>query len=143
MVVNKVVTRIAFSYRYIFVRTYRWQLKQFGPLNAPEFVGASSVAWLIWCNLITLITLFRLLTGIDLLFIDQTVWVFIGLGLLLHAIALYLYTREGKYYVIAKEFENETEAEKRKRGIYVWTYALLSVFLLVASVFTSRLPALL
>ena len=136
-------TRLAFGYRYIFVRTYRWQLQQFGPSNAPEFVGASSVAWLIFFNLLTLITLIRLLTGFDLLFIDHTIWVCMSLGLGLHAIALYIYTRDDRYYAIAKEFERETELERKARGFYIWGYTLLSITLLVASMFTLRMTPLL
>lgn len=142
-VVTKLITRLSFAYRYIFVRTYRWQLKQFGPMNTPEFVGASSVAWLIWFNLITLLIFIKFLTGVDLTFVDQTLWVLISPCLLLHVLALYIYTSRNKYYEIAKEFENETEIEKRKRGFYVWGYALASVILFIASMFTLRMAPLL
>lgn len=135
---QNLISKLGFAYRYVFFRIYRWQLKQFGPVNAPEMVGVAGVGWLIWSNILSFFILLKFITGIELLAPQHAVWIVGGVLALVFGASVYFFVFGRKYYLIAKEFKDENEMDSRRRGRYVWIYTLLSIALLAASMYTAN-----
>ena len=51
------------AYKYLFYRTYVWQLEMFGEENNPKLVGIIANSFCIAFNLLTLVVCFQILTG--------------------------------------------------------------------------------
>lgn len=102
-------------------------------------MAASGVAWLISFNIFAVAALIRLLTGFDFLFLHGTQLISLGVFLLPQAVIATTYMKCSRYIAIAREFSEETDQEKIRRGYYVWGYVLLSAILFAFSLVSRML----
>ncbi len=94
-----------------------------GESDLPQFNALFGVSALILMNIITLVTAFEVFTGQRLSLSRAGV---IGGGLALIAIGYFLLVHGGKYRKIAKEFDKETQSQRKWRLIACVFYVALS-----------------
>src|SRR5882672_2154348 len=99
------------GYKYLYYRIYAWNLRMWGESDLPQFNALFGVSFLIFLNIMTLLDLVDLCAGRHVVpFSRPTV---IGTVLVVIVIGYFILVHNGKYRTIAKEFSNETPAQRR------------------------------
>lgn len=120
------------AYKYLFYRTYRWQLEMFGEGENPKFVGIFANTMCVFFNLMTLLVWFQILTGYKLRV--ESVHAVMG-GVIFLSINSFIFLYNNKSDTIIAEFASESEIQRKRRTIWCWIY----VFATYASFFGSVL----
>ena len=125
--------------RYFFYRVYSWQLKRYGQVSAPEGAAQLAILFLFIINILTIRGILQIFTGIDIdpiLFFSKSTIVCIEFILLFVS---YLIIRRTQFCnKLVKEFSFETQRERLKGTIFIWSYTIGSILALFLSAYMSR-----
>lgn len=118
------------AYKYLFYRSYKWQLDMFGKNDVPEFTAMLANSLVLFLNLAILVVSFKLLTGFQMRL--EKSYAVVGMVFLL-AVNYFILVHNGKARRIISEFAAETEAQRRFRTLVCWAYVTISylVFLVL------------
>lgn len=123
-------------YKYVYYRIYSWNLNQWGKSDLPEYNAMIGLALTILINILSVPTVIEAITGYRMFDFPAISKGSLVIGLLiygsLHYFALY---HNGKYKKIIKEFESESEAQRKRGTIWVLVYLVGSVVILFSSWF--------
>ncbi|NOT49249.1 MAG: hypothetical protein HOP17_16080 [Acidobacteria bacterium] len=119
------------AYKYLFYRTYIWQLRMFGRRNNPEFLGILANSLCVFFNLLTLLAGFQIITGHT--FRTEKLFAIVGMLLLLGFNYIF-FLHNGKMRLILAEFAGETENQKKRGGILCWAYVIGTYLAFLVSV---------
>lgn len=109
-------------YKYIFYRTYVWQLKLWGAKDVPEFKAMFVVWFVVLCNIFTFALLLQVFGLISVFGLSKSF-----LLIVFTIVALFLYfllVRQGKYKAIVKEFENESSKNAVINALIMWLFII-------------------
>jgi hypothetical protein len=96
-----------------------------GESDMPQFNAMFGVSFLIYCNILTVFVAVEVLTGIPIRTPTRLSKYHAGAILILVGLVNYfLLVHDGKYKKIAKEFEKESVAHKRRGLIGIWVYII-------------------
>jgi antibiotic biosynthesis monooxygenase (ABM) superfamily enzyme len=107
-------------YKYIFYRTYVWQLKLWGAKDVPEFKAMLVVWFVILCNIFTFALLLQVFGLISVFGLSKS---FLLIVFTIVAVLLYLLlVRQGIYKAIIKEFEKESSKQRALHALIMWLF---------------------
>lgn len=111
------------AYRYLYYRIYAWNLRTWGESDMPQFNALFGVSFLIFTNVMTLLTAFEVFSGRHVSFNRA---VTIGTGLAFVVLGYFLLVHKAKYRKIVKTFSGEPPAQRRRRFVACVVYVTLS-----------------
>ena len=122
------------AYQYLFYRIYVWYEKKFGEKEMPYITASSFSGMFVLLNLVTLVFLIQLITGIRLveLFFESgyNVVIVISFVVVAEVVNYYVLFRKKKYLKLIKEFKKETTAENKRNLKLCYIYTLGSILAL-------------
>ena len=119
------------AYKYLFYRTYVWQLRMFGKKNNPKLVALLGSSMLVFINLITLVVWFQIVTASKIRV--EPIHAVIGM-LTLFAINYFALLHNNKSSQIIAEFGSESEAQRSRRTRWCCVYVIATYVIFFVSV---------
>ena len=115
------------TYKYVYYWLYTWQKKLWGENELPEYNVIFGMCLSLTCAILFLNVIFYLIT--DILLIPEGIpKVKVLLVLIIITIIHYfLFVHKGKYKQIEKEFKQESQAERKRKGFWVLLYTFGSM----------------
>ena len=110
-------------YKYLYYRIYAWNLRVWGESDLPQFNALFGVSFLVFVNMMTLLTAIEVTTGKRFSISRATT---IGTAFAMIVIGYFLLVHNSKYLTIAKEFSGETSAQKKLRFAACVIYVILT-----------------
>ncbi len=112
-------------YKYIFYRTYKWQLKIYGDKDIPEFKALFAVSIIVLCNIFTIGLSLQMLGLVRVTGLSKTTIILVSIAV---AIVLYLlFVRREKYKTIVWEFKDENLKRRFINSSIMYIFIAISV----------------
>lgn len=128
-------------YRYFFYRLYSWNMRSWKDPVPARSQAMATVCAIVMTNIFSTILFADFITGLKLFNYYINGWStleFIGaIFLLFLTLRLLVFTSGGKQIIEEFDKMNETDAEKKKRDIWLWVYGIGSF---IAFIFSICLP---
>lgn len=118
-------------YKYIFYRTYTWQLKKWGAEDVPEYKAMFIVSIFASLNVLTIVLLLRKLglINVDVQHLPKVVQLFL---LFMVTIILYFsFVYHDKYKIIEENYKMETLKQRNINSVLVLLYMIASFYVYV------------
>ena len=120
-------------YKYIFYWLYSWQKDLWGDIDAPEYSAAFGMSLSFVCLVLTISMFIDLIIGLQTIpsFISKgTSIIFLTCIFLVH---YFTFIHADKYKSLEKEYEVESNKERKRKGIFVILY-VFGIFLVFGTI---------
>lgn len=124
-----------FAYKYIYYRMYIWFRRQWGDEDAPEFSAAICMSMNLGLNFGSIALLFYISTNIRLIPEGLSIIEIVVPFLIMFILHYFAFIHQDKCREIEKEFERESEVNRKMRGFLVLLYAVGSPLLFIFLMF--------
>ncbi|MDN5203080.1 hypothetical protein QQ008_16950 [Fulvivirgaceae bacterium BMA10] len=124
------------AYKYTYYKIYSWNLKLHGKSDIPEYNALFGIAFLVLVNLANLVVLFEGVLNVDLLqYFNLNIGAQILVLIMYLLVHYFLLFYKGRYKKIIEEFESESKKKQKVGAIYVWSYIIGSLVLLITTMY--------
>lgn len=120
------------AYRYLFYRTYLWQLNKYGKSNNPKFLGIFANSACIFLNLLTLMAFFQIITNYKLQFefIQATI-----LMTSIISINYFYFLYKNRLQKVIDEFTPENASQRKHRTVWCLVYVIFTHVAFLISIY--------
>ena len=120
------------AYKYLYYRIYAWQLNTWGEKEKPHDKGVLGVALLTFLNILSLLAILQVFTGIEFLLIGSFPTAYLIAIAVFYTIAhYYILFGKKRYKQIIAEYSQKSKAYHQRYTAWVIVYVVGTPILLV------------
>ena len=114
-------------YQYIYYRIYKWNLRNSGINDLPQYNAMFGLSFLIFFNIYIVPELIQSLTGFWISFEKDEYKIVVAIfAVIIFIINYFAFVKNRKYLKLVEKFKDETPAESRRGTIMIIVYIFLS-----------------